>query len=285
MSDEGMAVSADWSMRALRGSELERYIGDSSVQTALEAKLAPGGSEDISQRIRSFYGIPKNLPASYIARFVQLARLTGDARSFVSILAPHTHWSYSRPILYKYCASQDRYIVGLHEVNPEEWYRPVSFIAHNRCVFAYEWLDESVPLDDLVWERAVQKIHSILRDSVTDEEPISLGVDFRFREDTGRENSHSESGSVEFPVNIRSANKQEFSLIVRGAVAQEIDFGSRESLAVGWPCRSIGYYDLSPEQARLLDAIKAMLTNIPQKEDRVIAAGALLDQMYGRISD
>lgn len=162
-------MSTDVSMRSIRGAELESYVCDPEVQLAFAAKLAPGGSEDISQRIRAFYKVPKNFPASYIARFVQLAKLTGDARDSISILAPHTHWHYDRPIIYKYNAAHNRYVVGLHSVQAEDLYRPVSFIVHNGRIFAYEWLDVSVVLCDSIWQKAVPKIHSILGYSVSND--------------------------------------------------------------------------------------------------------------------
>lgn len=98
----------------------------------------------------------------------------------LAITAPHTHWDDGLPILISFNGSA--YLLGERVPEPEARYNPVSFTFSRDGPIPYEWIDQSVQVDQYELE-TLWDVVAAVNHAVADEElPLGLALNFRFKQ-------------------------------------------------------------------------------------------------------
>ena len=255
--------------RARSGSELAALYDDSFV-SALTLAISPSGPEYAHSRIIKHFKVRRNFLPSRIPLFTRISKAVRARDGDLLILAPHTHWEISSPIIYTYRTKGNKYFVGCLEIDPNGVYQPVSFVMHYGSVLPYEWIDQSITIDQCELQKNVDIINFLFDTGLVGEEPIGIGIDFRFRhkEATPIADQYN-TGSIEFPVTINGNASKKYSQIMSDVDFEELPLTYRDNLNVGWPCRVDEDLMLGSGAVFALNRLRNAIVEIEDIEERV----------------
>lgn len=133
-------------------------------------------------------------------------------------------------------------------VKPDERYIPVTFVFSEKGPLAYEWVDESIPLDDADL-RDVFDVITRLNDRLWPRNwPLGISVNYRFKELF----SDRIVGTIEYPIGTIDS-----SAIIVPAERFPGDLNGPDLGQVGWHAYSDFAYGLDREGVRLLRELRS----------------------------
>jgi hypothetical protein len=189
---------SDVSNGPVTGRALGAAVENGYLQRLFPALVANNPSA-AKARIEQHFGCYPGLDGTNIDGIVAirdtLFALTGDTRyaHALMIAAPHTHWSFDTPIVVR--KSGDDYAIGPCSPRSTERYAPVSFVFSADGPLAFEWVDESIGLEEEISDiydvirRLNGRLHSY-------NWPLGISLNFRFKALF----SDQEIATVEFPI-------------------------------------------------------------------------------------
>ncbi len=157
----------------------------SNVRQLLGSVVAESPSECI-RRVEQKFGARPTLsgvghPGIDRIRDIVTSRIDHvDTRSMLCISLPHTHWVVSEPIILDFSEELTQYTIGPRPFDKEALYRPVSFVFHENLVYAYEWIDQSCPIDLDRFSAAYRAIENLRTEWPADLADFGLSIDARF---------------------------------------------------------------------------------------------------------
>jgi hypothetical protein len=170
------------------GKELLALFEDGSYADLLFSKKVTFDASNALNRIREFYGRQPDTDGGNIPGIKQIREVLFDIATDkrpihgLAIIAPHTHTKEKRPIIYTYHPLENAYVTGFHRVKEDSYYRPVTFVFSKDGVLPYEWVHESVAIDQSELEQCSQLIQD-LNGSLKDRDlPLGIAIDFHFRD-------------------------------------------------------------------------------------------------------
>jgi hypothetical protein len=170
------------------GKELLALFEDGSYADLLFSKKVTLDASNALNRIHKFYGRKPNTNGGNIPGIKEIRELLFDIATDkrplhgLSIIAPHTYCKERRPVIYTYYPLENAYVIGLHRVNEDSHYRPVTFVFSKDGVLPYEWVHESVAIDQTELAQCSQLIQD-LNGSLKDRDlPLGIAIDFPFRD-------------------------------------------------------------------------------------------------------
>jgi hypothetical protein len=192
----------------------------------------------------------------------------------LTIIAPHTHWQSSQPIL---ISAVDRaYRLAPRAPEPGRHYTPVSFFFTRRGPVAYEWADESISFEPADLELVWRAIRAACAELAGKEWPLGLSLNFRFKPLLSDDSiptlelpEHAEHGH-DGPAVIRRADE-----VLRSHDASEFE-------QVAWHAYCDLAESLGPAERELLNDIRWRLDGIPSDAD-VRAVGRKLLRAMRRL--
>jgi hypothetical protein len=102
----------------------------------------------------------------------------------LALVACHTHWKRMKPIVYIYDVIADSYIIGLHKLNKDVSYYPVSFVYNNGKLLPYEWIADIAVSNKNEFQTVygyLYQLESRLKYFKVNLDSIGLSIDFRFK--------------------------------------------------------------------------------------------------------
>jgi hypothetical protein len=172
----------------LMGSDLSEFFAVESYRRKLyDFKVAQGPTIAVARASKFFSSTSRDTLGFACANFQSLrsslCEIVGDrnACNAFTILAPHTHWSEDRPIIYKFEECAQRYVVGNLKIEPKANYVPVSFVFVAGSPLPYEWLEVSHDFRSDDWLSEMQKVPEFAEVLCAKNIPLGIGLDFRFK--------------------------------------------------------------------------------------------------------
>ncbi|MBK6340963.1 MAG: hypothetical protein IPN93_12780 [Bacteroidetes bacterium] len=95
------------------------------------------------------------------------------------ITAPHTHWDNRKPVIYHSDKENNRYIIGPQDIYIDNIYIPVSFVFTPFGILPYEWIDNSIILNESEYDFCIKALHNT-EEHIT-EYPYLFGISLNFR--------------------------------------------------------------------------------------------------------
>lgn len=256
-------------IRMFSANELDALFGDEVfTKQVLSECIAISGPQAALRRIIDAYKLPDFFLPSRVKKFTEISRCARECSAQIIIQAPHSHWLADKPIIYHYDQPLNQYIVGPHPLSPSDRYHPVSFFQKNAKIFPYEWADSSITFSDEFWQQQYGNIREVFRSCISNDDPIGIGIDFRFRHAECPEILNS-VGSIEYPMQIVDVAESEFSLIVTDDAFSSITIKYRDTLNVGWPCYLDEDLGVSTEALCHLEFLRDKLSELSTLEERI----------------
>ena len=171
--------------------------------------------------------------------------------AFVVALA-HTHWHSRLRTVISYSKERDCYFIGPRDVFYPDKLTAVSFAHIGGEFVAYEWADPSCCLNQYHINTCYQIIKSIEAKVDRNIHPFGLSLNFRFK--SLDDNDHVPV--IENPYSGIVDEYEEASIIERTQFLEIVSGRSAEMVA--WNCRSDLSYDLSFEEAKILNDLRSL---------------------------
>lgn len=99
----------------------------------------------------------------------------------LALIAPHTHWNVSQPIVYRERPKENRYVVGNLEIHDSEKLFPSSFVVCDGNLLPFEWVECSDAFEFSEWERNFSIIEDIAAKFPIECSPFGLAISYRFK--------------------------------------------------------------------------------------------------------
>jgi len=179
----------------------------------------------------------------------------------LTITAPHTHWIGEIPVIYSYNSQENIYVIGPRHPSSTEKYIPVSFVFNRGTPLAYEWIDESVKLDEAEWRNCCEVIQS-LNNALPDVDlPLGIAIDFRFKASL----LDNASPSLETPMVSIDPESKNFSYITNELASRKID--EHETIEqVSWHAISDLFFQFSDKENLILNDMRSYLENFENEK-------------------
>jgi len=108
-----------------------------------------------------------------------LFEINHRAASAVVIVASHTHWFFDKPIVIR--KTDLDYIANIQDPADTSYYVPVSFVFSPEGPLAYEWVDESVELDDRELAEIFDAIAALNNRVAAFDWPLGIALNYRYK--------------------------------------------------------------------------------------------------------
>ncbi|MGZ2430445.1 hypothetical protein [Rhizobium redzepovicii] len=179
------------------------------------------------------------------------------------ISVPHTHWDPSAPMVISQMG--DHFKIGNQPLLKGGRYRPVSFAFRESGVYPYEWVDESVEIDEADYEEALAIISAIRETMIAANPKLGICLNFRFKK------LFSEAVSATFE-STDSGSEYEDAGTIRRSPEAAIVMDGYDFEIVQWHCISDKYSDLSDSAIDARNEIEALIyaERSPVERNRII---------------
>jgi hypothetical protein len=233
--------------RTLRGAVADGYL--QQLFPGLVADDPTAAKVRIAQHFGCFPSADGTNIEGIVAIRDKLFALTEDTRypHALMIAAPHTHWSFDTPIVIR--MSGDDYAIGPCSPRPTERYVPVSFVFSADGPLAFEWVDESIPLD----QDEISDICDVIRRLNVEVHaynwPLGISLNFRFKPLF----SDRIVATVEFPIDDYNDDVPALIVPIERYPGPPIPPGEAQ---VAWHAYSDFAYGLDDDGVRLLRELR-----------------------------
>jgi hypothetical protein len=181
----------------------------------------------------------------------------------LTIVAPHTHWSSDIPINYSFDETHNRYIVGPQTIDYNVIYRPVSFVFLDKFPVPYEWVDNTILINDVELQRAYELIYNLNIQISTFNYPLGIAINFRFKDSLFDE----PEGSVEIPIVGERENDGLSNILTFDNFTAQKSNDSTEQ--VSWSIKSEKFLSINNEEFKLLQEIRKLMDSKSDTNNRV----------------
>lgn len=255
--------------REFSGRDLSELFENGYGELIHDNGVVYEGPLEANNRIRRFFGLSEYFLHSRFPFYIKLSercekicsRLSVQNRILVT--APHDHWAVNKPIVYSLDLEHERIIVGNKELALNSQYTPVSFIMVESKILPYEWVDESFDFSAGEFGADYRIIGELFDKFFSPDIPLGLGVSFRSQISKDGESE----GSVELPVEGEPALRG-YSQIIGDEKFLELGNNFDNIIRVAWPLETDARLSLSPDEHRLLEDLRSVLSDISSVEER-----------------
>lgn len=176
------------------------------------------------------------------------------------IVVPHTHWVGNKPIIYRFDQSNDRYIIGHHDVHLSEVYSPCSFIFTAFGPMPYEWFDSTISnFEKKDLNACFAIIESINREFIVQRWPFAINLNFRFKSDI----KDYPVSTIELPIKNYGDPFYGFASIEKETNKKEV---SGDVQQVAWHAISDKLFDLNEDELILLNRIRKYYSDLNESD-------------------
>lgn len=174
------------------------------------------------------------------------------------VIAPHSHWS-AGVLVERYDSELARYWLGPSEINGP--LRPYSFAFSATGLVPYEYADESVPIDDRLYQRAIAMVRSVEAKIISEGQieqfaGLGLSIDHRFKAIGER--------------TLFSTMEHQCHQTHMAYVEIDLEVGFRAKIGIGQVGWSAWAHELEAERdfMNLMRAIEEIVDGLPPEEAR-----------------
>jgi hypothetical protein len=251
----------------ITGAELNYQFHSEGLRARLFPTLVAEGPTQALVRIAERFECSKHLQGWECQGIVDIREAlfahynSEETINSTYILAPHTHWSTDRPIIYNYDPIIQQYQIGHHAVSEAECYTPVSFTLAGDTLLPYEWADSSIKID-CSKHNAMCAVFSDLHNRFNDRKyPLGIGIDFRFKDSLKQKNLATVETELE-------QHSDDFCRIMQldDYLAEGLTLKNVEQVA--WSAAVDPIHKLDPQQRVALSHIRQMLSEKSSVNER-----------------
>lgn len=205
--------------------------------------------------ITTHYGVSPSISGHNIEGIMRLRNAlyeldsSGKFAAALMIVAPHTHWNGSNPIIIE--KTQEKYLIGQKKPESELKYIPVSFITKENRILAYEWAAPSTNLDKMEIIECIEAVEYIFASSRISSSLFGISINFRFKDLF----KQADFETIENPIDFQIDGYNEVSVIEKVRSKPRIDSISQQ---VSWNMYSDLEYNLTAIESEILNHLRTI---------------------------
>lgn len=261
-------ISLNELLMPIRGQRLKELFGE--LSEILFSSFVSNSPELATKKIESFFNTSPNFDGYNIYGIVEIRNLIfefANNKSYINglfILAPHTHWLETSPIVYIYDAKEDLYVIGPHLIVDSEVYKPVSFVFYNGTLLPFEWVDSTSDIDINEYLICAKIMNEVSKIIAAKHYPLGIGLNFRFNQSLFQ----TSDSCVEIPEEREDSPNYGFSNVIRQGTFVEQQTGQSTG-QVAWHPNSINLLSLSENEEQLLNYFRELINQTPNETDKL----------------